>query len=93
MKIALIALSILFSSYSMASSMELSYKDSVELKKTVVMDEILINDLIKLHNDFDFDGERMIAGKFEISEKKAAKKNYLESLRTRLEGCKGVMRF
>ena len=89
MKFALIALSIIFSSVSMAGTMELSYKDKVEVKK-VVMNEILINELIKLHNGINFEGERMIAGKFEVAEKKAAKKSYLDTLRTKLQGHKGL---
>lgn len=93
MKIALLTLSLILSSHALAegSSIALSYNDSIQVKKTVMMDEILIDDLIKLHNDFDFEGNRMIAGKFESKSQK--KSSYLDSLRSKLEGCKNVMRF
>jgi hypothetical protein len=92
MKIALLTLSLLVSTHALAENMNiaLSYNDSIQVKKTVMMDEILIDDLIKLHNDFDFDGDRMIAGKFET---KTQKKSYIDGLRSKLEGCKSVMRF
>ncbi len=92
MKIALLTLSLLLSTHALAesSSIALSYNDSIQVK-TVMMDEILINDLIKLHNDFDFEGDRMIAGKFES--KKQKKTSYLDGLRSKLEGSKSVMRF
>lgn len=93
MKIALLTLSLLLSTHALAesSSIALSYNDSIQVK-TVMMDEILINDLIKLHNDFDFEGDRMIAGKFE-SKKQKKKTSYLDGLRSKLEGSKNVMRF
>lgn len=92
MKIALLTLSLLISTHALSesSSIALSYNDSIQVK-TVMMDEILINDLIKLHNDFDFEGDRMIAGKFES--KKPKKTSYLDGLRSKLEGSKSVMRF
>ena len=92
MKIALLTLSLLLSTHALAesSSIALSYNDTIQVK-TVKMDEILINDLIKLHNDFDFEGDRMIAGKFES--KKQNKTSYLDGLRSKLEGSKSVMRF
>lgn len=95
MKIALLTLSLLVSSYALAenTSIALSYNDSIQVKKTVMMDEILIDDLINLHNDFDFEGDRMIAGKFESKTQKKASSSYLDGLRSKLEGCKSVMRF
>ncbi len=92
MKIALLALTMVLSSTALAesSTMALSYNDSIQVKKTVMMDEILIEDLIRLHNDFDFEGEGMIAGKFESKTKK--KTSYLDGLRSKLDGCQNLMR-
>ena len=92
MKIALLVLSIVFSSASLAEShgMALSYHDSIEVKKTVLNEKILINNLIKLQHKLDFEGKRMIAGKYEIKSKK--KSSYLDGLRSKLEGCQNLMR-
>lgn len=90
MKIALLTLSMILSSHALAETSALSYNDSINVKKVVIMDEILIDNLIKLHNDFDFEGNRMIAGKYES---KTQKKSYLDSLRSKLEGSKSMMRF
>lgn len=93
MKIALLTLSLILSSGALAetSGIALSYNDSIQVKKTVMMDEILIENLIKLHNDFDFEGNRMIAGKYESKSQK--KSSYLDNLRSKLEGSKSLMRF
>lgn len=93
MKVALIILSIILSSTAFSMDGSLSFNDSMEVKKVVIMDEILINDLIKLYNDYDFEGERMVAGKFEVSERKSAKKSYLDGLRDKLLNSKGPTRF
>ncbi len=90
MKVALIITSILLSSAAFSMEGSLSYNDSMKVKKVVMMDEILINDLIKLHNDFDFEGDRMVAGKFEG---KPSKKSYLDGLRDKLLNSKGPTRF
>lgn len=94
MKVALIILSMLLSSAAFSMEGALTYNDSLEVKKVVMMDKILINNLIKLHNDFDFEGDRMVAGKFETSsERKSSKKSWLDGLRTKLESSKGPTRF
>jgi hypothetical protein len=90
MKVALIILSMLLSSAAFSMEGSLSFNDNMEVKKVVMMDEILINDLIKLYNDYDFEGERMVAGEFE---KKASKKTYLDGLRDKLLNSKGPTRF
>lgn len=90
MKVALIITSILLSSAAFSMEGSLSFNDNMEVKKVVIMDKILINDLIKLHNDFDFEGDRMVAGKFEG---KPAKKSYLDGLRDKLLNSKGPTRF
>lgn len=90
MKVTLIILSMLLSSAAFSMEGSLSYNDNMEVKKVVIMDEILINDLIKLYNDYDFEGERMMAGQFE---KKAAKKSYLDGLRDKLLNSTGPTRF
>lgn len=93
MKFALITLCLILSSGALADSMELSYRDQVEVKK-VVMDKELLIDLYELKHDFHFGGtERMIAGKFDTSEKKTEKKTYLDTLRSRLNGSRGMIRF
>jgi hypothetical protein len=103
MKFVLIALSFLLSQTAFSMDYGIDFKDNVEVEK-VVMDEILINNLIKLYNDYDYEGERMmaagefngerkLAGEFDGIAKKIAKKNYLESLRTKLEGSQGPTRF
>ncbi len=90
MKVTLIILSMLFSSAALSTEGTISYNDNMEVKKVVLMDEILINDLIKLHNNFDFEGVRMVAGKFET---KQTKKTYLDGLRDKLLNSKGPTRF
>jgi hypothetical protein len=89
MKSALLVLSLLMISNT-GLSMNLSYKDHVEVKKTIVATALPV-EYIRLHRDFSFEGDRMIAGKFES--KKSNKGNYLDGLRSKLEGCKGVYRF
>lgn len=92
MKIALITLSLILSSGALAETLSLSFKDQVEVKK-VVMDKELLIDLYELQHDFHFGGtERMIAGKFETSEKKTEKKSYIDDLRSRLSGSRGMLR-
>lgn len=83
-------LTVLFLISNTAFSMDLSFKDHVEVKKTVIASSLPV-EYLRLHRDFSFEGERMIAGKFES--KKSGKKNYLDGLRSKLEGCKGIYRF
>lgn len=66
------------------------FNDKMEVKKVVIMDEILINELIKLYKGYDFEDERMVAGEFE---KKALKKSYLDGLRDKFLNNKGPSRF
>jgi hypothetical protein len=48
---------------------------------------------LKLHRLSLFEEKRMIAGYFENSRRKISKKTYLESLRSKLQGTRGVYRF
>lgn len=88
MKIATLILSLMIGSG--ASAMSLSYKDHVTVKKTVITAD-LPAEYLNLHRDFIFEEKRMIAGDFEVSQKK--KKNFLDGLRSRLQGIKEFNRF
>lgn len=74
-----------------AFSMNLSFKDHVEVKETIMTASLPV-EYLRLHRDFHFEGDRMIAGKFE-SGRKVSKKNYLDGLRSKLDGCKGIYTF
>jgi hypothetical protein len=80
MKVALIVATLFVSSIA-----------SARQDKTA-MHDLLINHLIRL-DTYDFEGERMIAGKFEKTDKKIPSKNYLDKLRSKLEGHTGLHRF
>lgn len=90
MRVILMILSLLISSKVLALDevTEFSYNDDMKVEKIVMSEQILLNDLMKLHNDYDFEGERMIAGKHE--KKKNSKNSYLNNLRSRLEGTKNL---
>lgn len=92
MKIALLVLSMIFSSQLFAKSSTLTYKDAFEVKKTIVKNDLPVN-FIKLYRAYNFDERRMIAGEFAVSEKKASKKTYLDGLRSKLLNSKGFVRF
>lgn len=61
------------------SSQVLAESSTVEVKKTTI--EVKIEE------------KRMIAGEFEINSRKAAKKTYLDGLRSKLQGSNGLSRF
>ena len=91
MKFVLIAISLIFLIFGQSAfSMEetLDFKDNFQEEKVVIVKEILMNDLVKLHKDFEVG--RKVAGKVE---KKAKKKSYAEGLRSKLENSKGITRF
>jgi hypothetical protein len=92
MKVFLMFLSMILTSQVLASHeiTHLSYNDDIKVEKVVMNDAILLNDLMKLHSDYDFDALRMIAGKFETGSKKSKKNSYLDELRTKLEGSKNI---
>jgi hypothetical protein len=83
MKILSLGLGLILSSSALAAKSfdTFSYKDSFKVEK-VVLKEVLLKDLMKLHKDLNFENKRMIAGK----------KSYLESLRTKLEGQSGIQK-
>lgn len=93
MKVALFVLTMSLTIEALASKNELSYKDHIEVKKTVMRKDILLKSLINLHQDFPWESKRMIAGNFEKKEEKSGKKSYLEGLRSKLNGCTGYTRF
>lgn len=81
MKISMLIMTLLLSSNLFAETMTLSFEDSVKVEQTVVKKDLPVKFI------------RKIAGDFERSTKKAAKKTYLDNLRSRLQGSKGLLRF
>lgn len=93
MKVAIFFLSLTLSNLSFSETLSLSYKDNFKINQVIVLDAILIDDLLKIYGNLDFDGQRMIAGKFESTLSKSNKKSYIDNLRLKLEKSKGTMRF
>lgn len=92
MKISLLILTILLTSNLFAAeTMNLSFADSVKLEQTIVKKDLPVN-FIKLYRAVN-EEKRMIAGDFERSTKKTEKKTYLDGLRSKLQGSKGLIRF
>lgn len=92
MKIALLVFLMTMSSQLLGKTNGLTYKDSFEVKKTIVNKDLPVN-FIKLYRAYNFSEKRMIAGEFTVSHKKAPKKTYLDGLRSKLQNSKGPVRF
>lgn len=92
MKSLLLTFSLLLSTHAFGESLNLSYKETVKVKRTI-MQNTLPENLIKLQRALKHDDKRMIAGDFESKNKKSVKDSYVDSLRSKLEGCKGFNRF
>lgn len=90
MKMFLFSVCMLLSFSGHAKVEALSYQDHLELK-TIVMDEILINDLLELYSDYYFE-DRMIAGRWDGAPKKEKKTSWSDKLRSKLEKCPGIYR-
>lgn len=71
-------------------SFSLSYKDNVELKKTIVVKDLPTH-FLHLYRTFSFNERRMIAGDFDRTKKK--EKSFQERLREKLQGYKGFQTF
>lgn len=83
MKVSLIALSLMIS--TQALSMNLSYQEHVKvlpLQKTAALPV----EFLRLHRNFFYDDQRMIAGTFDTST--AKKLSYWDKLRIKLQGQK-----
>ena len=92
MKVMLTTLLFLSMQATLSNAHTYSYGDDrFKIQKVVMDQEILINDLIKIYHVFE--GERMIAGKFEVKESLSEKKSYLNGLRSKLEQSKIQVRF
>ncbi len=90
MKRALIAFLLILGQSAFSMEETLDFNDNFQTKKIVLMEEVLIKDLSKLHSDFT--GERDVAGKFEIHKNKIKKSSYLNQLRSKLERSHGPTR-
>jgi len=75
-------------SLSAISSTELSYQTNIKVNKTVMDKDILLKPLIKLRTHLDFEAREMVAAKDEAS----VKPTYLNNLRSKLQGSKGLVR-
>jgi hypothetical protein len=70
-----------------------TFEDRFKLQK-IVLDQELLFDLYELRHDAHFGiSERMIAGKFDVSEKRPQSRSYFDGLRSRLKGSKFLSRF
>lgn len=89
MKCLLTVLFLILSTNLLAETSVLSYRDPVVLKRTAFTKDLPVNSRI-LYKPLNIDDKRMIAGEFERSKKNEAKKTYLDGLRSRLQGMKGL---
>lgn len=92
MRNLLIVLTIFASNAMAGTALTLTYQDSIKVNQTVFKNS-LPEHLINLHRLVKFEDQRMIAGDFEKVQKNKEKKTYLDGLRSKLEGCKGLSRF
>lgn len=83
MKLALFCLSLMISFSGLARVESLSFQDDLKTK-TVVMDEILIENLTHLYSDYYFD-ETLVA-----KNEGKKKSTWSDKLRTKLSGCPGI---
>lgn len=83
MKVSMIALSLMISTHAL--SMNLSYQEHVKvlpLQKTATLPV----EFLRLHRNFFYEDQRMIAGSFDTS--KTKKSSYWDKLRLKFQGQK-----
>ena len=83
---------VFLSTSTLAGTHALTYQDSIKVSQTVSTNSLPAH-FINLHRAVRFEDKRMIAGDFEKIRENKKKKTYLDGLRTKLEGCKGLSRF
>lgn len=83
---------VFLSTSAMAQTKALTYEDFIKVNQTV-FNNSLPEHLINLHRVVNSEDKRMIAGDFEKNRESRKKKTYLDGLRSKLEGSKGLSRF
>ena len=87
MKLLLALLTVFISFQSIAKPTECSYKDRFSVKKVVMEDKILLEDVSKLYSKWFFE-ERMVASEKKTIAK-SKKKNWSEGLRAKIKPSDG----